>query len=305
LLHFAISQWIGRRNSSYQGIKHVEGLVTPKLIEILLSRGALPGASGQGLDSSNQATPLQLIASDEPKERWPETFEVAEMLLKAGADVNSTQCLSVLQPLEAAAFMGNFDLVKLLLSYGADVKGSALQEAIRGFFKYDAQPEVSMAVVNFLLEKKADINAPPSYDGMGMTALQWAVYGNFLPLVRRLINLGAEINAVSSDATYGGTAIQIAAKDGHLEMAHLLIHHGADVNRASHNFPYDEEETCAIDLAAREGRLDMVQLLINEGADTHLPGSKRYRRAERLAEREGHVAVADLLKHYFEDATWD
>jgi ankyrin repeat protein len=140
---------------------------------------------------------------------------------------------------------------------------------------------------------------------MGMTALQWAVYGNFLPLVRRLINLGAEINAVSSDATYGGTAIQIAAKDGHLEMAHLLIHHGADVNRASHNFPYDEEETCAIDLAAREGRLDMVQLLINEGADTHLPGSKRYRRAERLAEREGHVAVADLLKHYFEDATWD
>jgi hypothetical protein len=44
------------------------------------------------------------------------------------------------------------------------------------------------------------------------------------------------------------------------------------------------------------GRLDMVQYLLNLGAVSQRPGATRYDGAIQLAEKEGHYAIADMMR---------
>jgi len=297
-LHFVVDLWIERRREGHESL---EDFFEPLLIRILLDKGASANASGYGLSSPFRETVLQLIASDPPGSKASETLEIAEVLLKAGVDVNATGCSSGCYPLQAAALWGNFELVQLLFRHKADVNapaleagGTALQTAVMNLVRSKLYSINGMAIVDFLLEMGADINAPPASETHGGTALQAAVIGKEFGLVGRLIDLGANVNA-PGPVQNGGSAIAIAAASGSLEIAHILIDAGADINAAN------GAGHTAFELAAAYGRLDMVQLLINAGADTNLLGSERYRRAEDFARDNGHNTVADILRDRFED----
>ncbi|CVK85742.1 uncharacterized protein FMAN_06711 [Fusarium mangiferae] len=118
-----------------------------------------------------------------------------------------------------------FDLAQYLVEEGADVDEydistrectSPLQRAIKmGLMK----------VAVYLLEKKANINAPPAFE-KGATALQFAAIGGHIGLARQLIELGARINARGS-GKLGRSALEGAAEHGRLDMLALLVHHGA------------------------------------------------------------------------------
>ncbi|KAE9371961.1 ankyrin, partial [Stipitochalara longipes BDJ] len=202
-----------------------------------------------------------------------EDARIVELLLDAGADPKSPIVnRKGFTAIEMAEACGTVEILDILVRF-----------ALRYF---DAD---SMAIIDFLLEIGADVNTPLVPTKTSQPALHTAVEGENLDLIRRLIDRGADVNAAGDQY---GTPIRIAAGSGNIEIAHLLIESGANVNGDG-----SETEggfTTALENAAAEGRLDMVQLLINAGADTHLPGSKRYRRAEFYARRNGCIAVANF-----------
>ncbi|KAG7292581.1 hypothetical protein NEMBOFW57_002616 [Staphylotrichum longicolle] len=152
-----------------------------------------------------------------------------------------------------------------------------------------------LEAVKILLDHGANVNEAPG-DRFGRTALQAA---SLLPpgpakmtLIHHLLDdRGADINADAA-IQCGITALQGAAIAGDFKLAELLIKRGADVNA----WPSFEDGRTAIEAAAEHGRLDMVQLLLNAEAVGDVTRGEGFKFAIELAEKNGHFAVASLLK---------
>ena len=241
-------------------------------------------------------------------------IDLIRFLLKAGANVNTPAGNSFGRTaLQEAVKVGDLDLIRFLLENCADVNSpaghaygrTALQQAIEmegsksRLQAENSLEEQRLKVVKLLMKEGAKINAPPAVIG-GRTALQAAAAAttknSSIKLMQDLLDAGADVNA-SAGAEKGLTALQGAAICGHMKFALMLLERDADVNAPGSTI----DGRTALEGAAEHGRLDMVQILINVGADSHLPGRQRYRSAARFAAKEGHVAVANLLKDRFEE----
>ena len=149
-----------------------------------------------------------------------------------------------------------------------------------------------IAVVRLLLEKGADINFPATR-GIKRTPLQQVCEVGDFDLARLLLQSGASVNAPPAFRG-GATALQLAAIWGYVGIAELLLDNGADANAPSAKV----DGRSAIEGAAEHGRLDMVEFLVHHGA-TLDPCSLGYNcTAIRLARKQGHFAVAELLESY-------
>ncbi|KAI8716419.1 hypothetical protein NCS52_00935600 [Fusarium sp. LHS14.1] len=113
----------------------------------------------------------------------------------------------------------NKQLVQALVKAGANVNDygtrndSPLQMSVMAG---------NLELVSYLLEKKADVNAPPKFYG-GATALQFAAMKGYLGLARHLLHCGARVNARGANWS-GRTALEGAAEPGRLDMLEFLIH---------------------------------------------------------------------------------
>ncbi len=83
-----------------------------------------------------------------------------------------------------------------------------------------AAGEGNLAVVRYLLDEGADINAR---EKLGNTALTEAAYYGRLDVVKELLLRGADIDAIGAD----GTALDIAVSKNNAAVADLLKHRGA------------------------------------------------------------------------------
>jgi ankyrin repeat protein len=178
-----------------------------------------------------------------------------------------------------------------VLSAGADINELGRGKGART--PIQAAAEVgSVAVVQLLLDNKANINAPPARE-YGRTALQAAcsIGAPNIDLVKMLLDNGADVNAPAG-FKQGLTALQGAAIQGHIKIALMLLDAGVEVNAK----PAAIDGRTALDGAAEHGRLDMVQLLLNLGAESEEPGATGFDSAIRLAEKYNHSAIIDLLK---------
>jgi ankyrin repeat protein len=160
--------------------------------------------------------------------------------LQYGADPNAVNKRKV-TPLIAAAYNGNFLIVKLLLDAGASIggvdatgKGALVYAAAKGFSR----------IVGALLDAGESVN---SRYGYSLTALMWASgHTNEVPpsdgakTVSLLLARGADLTARDDR---GRTALMIAAQRGHKHIVELLLDHGADRTMA------DNEGKTAWDLA--------------------------------------------------------
>ncbi|KAK3902110.1 ankyrin repeat-containing domain protein [Staphylotrichum tortipilum] len=145
-------------------------------------------------------------------------------------------------------------------------------------------------MVEFLLSRNADINAPARPNGgQPRTPLQLAAERGQGDMVRMLLDRGADINEASAP-TRGRTALQAAASglegSPHMEVVEFLLDKGADINAAPSG-------RYAIEGAAEHGRLDMVQLLLNAGARGNVRDGTGFAFAITLANGEGHFAIAE------------
>lgn len=186
-------------------------------------------------------------------------------------------------PLQAAAGRLKADIVELLLEEGAEVNAAArgplgvtaLQAVCQNMLEFTEPNEQKMKIIQLLLARGADVNAAPA---------------------RR----------------DGQTALQATAATGDLAAAELLLLHYpmANVNAppCQSSLTWDDGAQCdkyvplefgtALDVAAEFGRLDMVKLLLSCNALSHHWGENGYDGAIFLAEKRGHLAVADLIRDH-------
>jgi len=263
-----------------------------QLVEILIEAGADITAK-----HPQYATPLMSAA-------YLNDMDIVLFLLNKGADIDAVveETPNFSRPPGATALQASlasrlgrndgFQTFHLLLHHGAATNVPIT--APRGSTDLVCAVRTgNMKIVQYLLTRGADVNAPPA-KFYGRTALQAAA--EHIPanvdLVRLLIEKGADVNGPAAKFN-GLTALQVAAARGHFQIALLFLEAGADVNASSNH-----RHGRALEQAAWNGRLDLVHLLLKAGADTHLPLEKRYTSATELARKEGHIVVAELLEKW-------
>jgi len=152
-----------------------------------------------------------------------------EQLIAAGVDVDARDPNSGSTALMLACNYGFYDMVKILLSAGADpdVADNGGMTALM------ATVRVSKEMTDLLLKHGAD---PGIKAQAGVTALTHSILGVLMGSVTTevpamLLDRGADVNEA---ATYGRTAgytpLMMAARNNDRELARFLIDSGGDVN---------------------------------------------------------------------------
>ena len=108
-------------------------------------------------------------------------------------------------------------------------------------------------------------------DSQGRTALHWAIDGQHLKTVAKLIELGADVNKTdgynhATPLMYTAIALNSkgypsSTRHVRTDIARLLIEHGADVNRAM------PEGNTALHFAVSDQNPELIRLLLAAGAD--------------------------------------
>ncbi|KAM3925925.1 ankyrin repeat and KH domain-containing protein 1-like [Leptodactylus fuscus] len=171
--------------------------------------------------------------------------EVTDFLVKSGADVE----LGCSTPLMEAAQEGHLELVKYLLSAGANVHAStATGDTALTYACENGHTDVAEA----LLQAGADLEHES--EG-GRTPLMKAARAGHLCTVQFLLTKGANIN--KSTANNDHTVVSLACAGGHLTVVELLLAKGAD---PTHRLK--DGSTMLIE-AAKGGHTNVVSYLLD------------------------------------------
>ena len=181
-------------------------------------------------------------------------------LLEQGVDINETTALI------DAVIYNHFEIVEILLQHGADVNKkdefgeTAICRAIDS-----GCGEKDIKILELLLKNGANPN--DKYISMDSfpegphdpLILHAARYG-YLEKVKMLIDYGAKVDAKDEELT---TALQAAVCRGQLDVAKFLLDNGADVN--SKNI-YGNSPLILACISYMD-TIEMIELLLNAGAD--------------------------------------
>jgi ankyrin repeat protein len=149
-------------------------------------------------------------------------FQTADFLRHNGADLD-VQGNFGRNPLHAAAYSGNFEVVRILIEYDPAYINAREDDGWTPLFSASTGRNFrDGSVVRLLLEHGADINAQSQ---VGWTPLHVASDWGAPEVVRLLLEHGADVEAKGND---GKTALQNAAERGHDEIVKLLREHGAE-----------------------------------------------------------------------------
>ena len=277
------------------------------VIQLLLDRGADIESRG-----NVDCTPLQTAVAVGRK-------EVAELLLAHGAKLNvSSRYFGTpahhamkdnhrdvvrwaiskginIPPMHQAAYFGEINEVRDLLSKGADVnhkdlaKFTAMHCAVLGRNK---------EIVQLLIDRGADLEARSCGD---TTPLFFACRGGYLDIVKLLLDNGADVNGRGWRKMNWGPGLidnwsnlHIASFKGHIDVVEHLLGKGADIHAKC---TWVDEGLTQLHLAAKEGRVDVVKVLLAKGADASLR-SKQDRTALDFAKEKNHTEVIQLLQKH-------
>jgi ankyrin repeat protein len=192
----------------------------PDMVQFLVSKGA---DVNKGARAYQFSTPLHVACRKG-------YIDIAQILLNAGADVNSRTTWNK-TPLHRAMDGPHQEVVALLISWGADanVRDRGLRTPLHPFlsFRQDntgataTKMEDYKRAVAVLLSHGADVNAKTKE---GYTPLMSAAWSQSTAVVEMLLLAGADPNAEAKD---GITALSIARASGQNEIAEVLMQHGA------------------------------------------------------------------------------
>lgn len=186
--------------------------------------------------------------------------------------------------LQEAAYLGNEEVVRYLISKGADVNakgkkyGSTLHAAVQG-------PDSQLGrITRLLLDKKANVNSQGGEFGNPLQAAAQRPGRDNTHIMMMLLNEGADINA------QGGmfcTALQAACTTSKVDSVKLLLAMGADVHIQGGKFG------TALQAASRHNT-DVVPLLLSHGADVNVEGGY-YGSALQCAAASHDVDIVKML----------
>lgn len=235
------------------------------LVKLLLDLGASPedgDLEGIGLSIAIQKNNLAIF----------------QMLLEAGADPNSGMEDDYRVIMEASSY-GQFEMVQMLVSYGADVSAwsqgeTAIMSAAAGInqeiydFLYPLVDEETRAYAdkhgkrrleNAIKSKARKANKLSERLGAA------AMYGQ-VDKVKRLLAEGTDGNVITE---CGKSPMMLAAMYGHFAVIETLLDAGCDPNLAGDE-EYDEGKTALMYLVYSSfagHQLEVIKLLFDRGAD--------------------------------------
>jgi ankyrin repeat protein len=176
-----------------------------------------------------EMTSALIAASSGGKKGYTSTVQ---LLVDRGANVNRlsrpSQTAGYCRPLQAAAFKGHVEIVKLLLALGADANGAdegwygtALVAAVNA---KSYKPEI----VTILLDAGANVNeVSPLSSNFHGTPLIFAVREDHTDCTNILLDKGADVNSVG---VLFPSPLMMAVGEDNEPMVELLLKHGAEVN---------------------------------------------------------------------------
>jgi len=198
-----------------------------KLKEMLNDNPELAnGKTEQGLSFLQLATyyrNVDAIAIIKEKKKSIDLFEAAgigdlknvQQHLNANPESINTFSNDGFTPLGLACFFGHTDLVRFLVSKGADVNKSS-SNSFRVAPLHSAVAISNPEITTFLLENGADPNVKQQ---TGVTPLHSAAHNNQPNLVKLLVEYGADINAKTDD---GKTPLDMALEKDFKETAEVI-----------------------------------------------------------------------------------
>ena len=223
-------------------------------------------------------------------------LEIAEILLKYGADPNAPPLGCGTRALCSAALSGCDEVVNLLLDHGAEINMTSWLTDGRSLMDSPlacACGEGHSYTVELLISKGADVNvtvrgitplstaswsghihvvelliahgAGPNSHGPAMSALHCAASQNNCQIAKALIGAGANVDALDE---YEKTPLHSACFHGSVPIAELLLSSGAHVNAiACESTEYISPLTSAVFKSP-----SLVELLLAKGAKVVMPG---------------------------------
>ena len=205
------------------------------------------------------------------------TPEIVKNLLTYGADPNVATNAGV-TPLHQAAARGSLDMVKELIKAGADVNAIAKNGRTPIFY---AAARGKASTVNCLLENKAEVNLA---DEDGLTPLHCAASSGNATLVKYLVsNKNANFAATAND----GTTVLIAGAK-YPDIVKFLADKMPNVNGV------DKDGNSALHLCAETADEETVRKLLYYSAKEDLP-NKKGETPVLLAARAGNVDMVKRL----------
>ena len=233
------------------------------ILKLLLSKGADPNCERVLADGSRYSPLLDSIAV------WPND-EITKLLIGAGADVNYVGFTKGVKfpVLHAAISESNVDILKLLLSKGADPNCErVLADGNRHSPLLDSIVEwPNDAIASILINAGADVNYIGNVNGAKIPVLSYAICAGNVGIVERLLRMGADPNCerVLADGSRHSPLLDSIYEWPNDEITKLLIGAGADVNYVGFTkgvkFP-------VLHAAISESNVDILKLLLSKGAD--------------------------------------
>lgn len=251
---------------------------------------------GQGVDDRDfKGFPLLLAARSDNN-------IAVEILLSKRANVDIVDFVG-----RTAAWMasenGNVDILKMLISSGADVDKPQKEN---GATPLRVAAECGhKAVVDMLIDAKADIEQCTKLQSLshGSSPLFAAAQKGHGQVVQALIDARADVDSALNGPMspywlfVGYTApktgivpIGIAAANGHKDVVQLLCNSNADIDRAS-----EADGMTPICMAANRGNVEIVKLLASNRADINKTNNNQVTPI-KIASEQGHEAVVNALK---------
>jgi ankyrin repeat protein len=250
--------------------------------------------------STSHPTLLQCLTLD--GRDVPNTVEMAEVLVEAGAEINGplVACASGnnvavaaflldagalingfpgrWSPLEEALYWGNQDAIDLLLARGASIhnlriaSGLGRIDLIEGFFQSDGSLKLEAGRIDWPFQDLPTSNLPR-------------------PIKEQL---QAKVDGWSDDSSNViNNAFVYACMHNHIEAARLLLAKGAAINAIPPGFDYSGT---GLHYAAVNGHRAMVEFLIQQGAKANIKDTKVGGTPAGWAEYGGHQELKDYLE---------
>ncbi|CAL1527439.1 unnamed protein product [Lymnaea stagnalis] len=210
-------------------------------------------------------------------------FEAVKLLIEYGADVNHIIQGDRNTPLILAAKRNNTKTVEILLDSGADVAhvNKEKQSAVMVAARYG-----SKSVLELLL-KRSTVNDINCVDSHGWSALWHASYKGHCTIIEMLLSHGADITKVNDIKQ---NVVMLASWMKELGAVEILLNKGADVNHV------DDDGNSALMLTSFHNDLDLrgVDILLQHGADVNQVNEAGWTPL-MLASQGGYNSIVKLL----------